>query len=45
MYCGVLKGTTQAEATSNSEKIKPVACYLSFIVISTEDLQQHVLQP
>ena len=25
MYCGMPKGTSQAEATSNSEKIKPVA--------------------
>jgi len=24
-YCGIPKGTSQAEATSNSEKIKPVA--------------------
>jgi len=24
-YCGVPKGTSQDEATSNSEKIKPVA--------------------
>jgi len=24
-YCGVPKGTSQAEATSNSEKIKPIA--------------------
>jgi len=25
MYSGMAKGTSQAEATSNSEKIKPVA--------------------
>jgi len=25
MYCGVPKGTSRDEATSNSEKIKPVA--------------------
>ena len=25
MYCGVPKGTSQDEATSNSEKIKPIA--------------------
>jgi len=25
MYCGVPKGTSQDEATSNSEKIKPEA--------------------
>ena len=25
MYCGMPKGTSQAEATSNSEKIKPIA--------------------
>ena len=25
MYCGMPKGTSQAEVTSNSEKIKPVA--------------------
>jgi len=25
MYCGMPKGTARAEATSNSEKIKPVA--------------------
>jgi len=25
MWCGMPKGTSQAEATSNSEKIKPVA--------------------
>ena len=25
MYCGMPKGTSRAEATSNSEKIKPVA--------------------
>ena len=25
MYCGIPKGTCRAEATSNSEKIKPVA--------------------
>ena len=25
MYCSMPKGTCQAEATSNSEKIKPVA--------------------
>jgi len=25
MYSGVAKGTSQAEATSNSEKIKPTA--------------------
>jgi len=25
MYIGMAKGTSQAEATSNSEKIKPVA--------------------
>jgi len=25
MYCGMLKGTSQAEATLNSEKIKPIA--------------------
>ena len=25
MHCGIPKGTSQAEVTSNSEKIKPVA--------------------
>ena len=25
MYCGMPKGTCRAEATSNSERIKPVA--------------------
>jgi len=25
MHCGMPKGTSRAEATSNSEKIKPVA--------------------
>jgi len=25
MYSGMAKGTSQAEATSNSEKVKPVA--------------------
>jgi len=25
MYSGLAKGTSQAEATSNSEKIKPIA--------------------
>ena len=25
MYCGIPKGTSRAKATSNSEKIKPVA--------------------
>ena len=25
MYCGMPKGTSRAEATSNGEKIKPVA--------------------
>jgi len=25
MYSGMVKGTSQAEATSNSEKIKPLA--------------------
>ena len=25
MYCGMPKGTCQAEATSNSEKINPIA--------------------
>jgi len=29
MYCGVPKGTSPAEAMSNSEKIKPVALALS----------------
>jgi len=28
MYSGMAKGTSQAEATSNSEKIKPIALEL-----------------
>jgi len=34
MYSGMAKGTSQAEATSNSEKIKPVA-------LAIVELQRH----
>ena len=33
-YCGMPKGTCQAEATSNSEKIKPVALAVSKLRLS-----------
>jgi len=36
MYSGMAKGTSQAEATSNSKKIKPVA----FELRKSEDIRQ-----
>ena len=42
-YCGMPKGTSWAEATSNSEKIKPVA--LAIIELhSSEGIRQSVSQ-
>ena len=41
MYCGMPKGTCRAEATLNSEKIKPVA--LAVIVVRlSEGISQSV---
>jgi len=41
MYSGMAKGTSQAEATSNSEKIKPVA--LAIVELrESEDIRQAV---
>ena len=42
-YCGMLKGTCRAEATSNSEKIKPVALAVIKLHLS-EDIRQSVSQ-
>ena len=33
-YCGTPKGTSQAETTSNSEKIKPVALAITELHLS-----------
>ena len=43
MYCGMPKGTCQAEATSNSEKIKPVALAVIELHLS-EGINQSVTQ-
>ena len=42
MYCGMPKGTCQAEVTSNSEKIKPIA--LAVIERLSEGISQSVTQ-
>ena len=43
MYCGMPKGTSRAEAMSNSEKIKPVE--LAFIELClSEGISQSVTQ-
>ena len=41
MYCGMLKGTSRAEAMSNSEKIKPVALAVTKLRLS-EGISQSV---
>ena len=41
MYCGMPKGTSQAKATSNSEKIKPVALVIIELCLS-EGISQSV---
>ena len=43
MYCGMPKGTCQAKATSNSEKIKPVALAVIELRLS-EDISQLLSQ-
>jgi len=43
MHCGVPKGTSQAEATSNGEKIKPVALAVGKLRL-TEGISQSVRQ-
>ena len=42
-YCGMTKGTCQAEATSNSEKIKPIALAIIELRLS-EGISQSVTQ-
>ena len=42
-YCGMPKGTSQAEATLNSEKIKPVALAIIKLCLS-EGISQSVTQ-
>ena len=42
-YCGMPKGTSRAEVTSNSEKIKPVALAVIDLCLS-EDISQAVNQ-
>jgi len=41
MYCGMPKGTSRAEATLNSEKIKPVAVAVIELCL-TEGISQAV---
>ena len=43
MYCGMPKGTSRAEATSNSEKIKPIALAVIELRLS-EGISQSVTQ-
>jgi len=43
MYCGMPKGTSRAEATSNSENIKPVALAVIKLCL-TEGIRQLVSQ-
>ena len=43
MYCGMPKGTCRAEATSNSEKMKPVALAVIELCLS-EGIRQSVSQ-
>ena len=43
MYCGMPKGTSQAEAMSNSEKIKPIALAVIELHLS-EDISQSFTQ-
>ena len=43
MYCGMPKGTSQDEATLNSEKIKPVALAVIKLHLP-EDIRQAVSQ-
>ena len=43
MYCGMPKGTSWAAATSNSEKIKPIALAVIKLCLS-EGISQSVTQ-
>ena len=43
IYCGMLKGTSQAKTTSNSEKIKPVTLAIIKLRLS-EGISQSVTQ-
>ena len=43
MYCGMPKGTCRAEATSNSEKIEPIALAVIELRLS-EGISQSVSQ-
>ena len=43
MYCSMPKGTCQAEATSNSEKIKPIALAVIELRLS-EGISQSVIK-
>ena len=43
VYCGIPKGTCRAEATSNSEKIKPIALAVIKLCLS-EGISQSVTQ-
>jgi len=44
MYSGMAKGTSRAEATSNSEKIKPVALAGIVELCESEGISQLVSQ-
>ena len=44
MYCGMPKGTSRTEATSNSEKIKPVALAVIKLHLSAEGISQWITQ-
>ena len=44
MYCGMPKGTCRAEATSNSEKIKPIALAIIKLRLSG-GISQSISQP